>query len=309
MECTRCGRNASIEINYSKDLLCNRCFLELFEKRVRKSIRANRLLNPRDKTAVALSGGKDSAVVLSILKELHKRAPRAGLLAISIDQGVDVCGRTLDASRKICERLGVEHHVFTFREEFGLTLDELVKKTRGIENAAPVCSYCGVLRRRLLNDKARKLGVSKIATGHNLDDEIQTSMMNFIRGELDRMARMGPIVGVVRDAGFIPRIKPLRDSPEDEVLLYARLKGLEFEPSKCPYSQDALRKTIRSAIDLIEEKHPGSKFQMLKSTDRLIPIIRSSMEAGEIRKCSICGEVTSGRLCRVCQIKKELGIY
>ena len=309
MKCARCNKRAEIELKYSGEFLCGNCFIRLFEKRVRRNIRSNRLLKPTDKTAVALSGGKDSAVVLHILNDLHKRAPRSELIAISIDQGVGKFQeKSLNAAKAICKKLGVKQYVYSFEEEFGLTMDEIVERSKRLKNPAPACSYCGVLRRKLLNDKARELGITKIATGHNLDDEIQSSLMNFIRGDLDRIARMGAIVGVIKNEKFIPRIKPLRECPEEEVRIYAGLKGIEFETSRCPYSEDAFRRTIREVIDRIEERHPGSKFQILKSTDQLIPILRSETRPGEIGRCRVCGDLTSGDLCKACQIKRELGL-
>jgi uncharacterized protein (TIGR00269 family) len=309
MKCSRCKRKADIEIRYSGEFLCDSCFSELFEKRVRKNIRANDLLKPNDRTAVALSGGKDSAAVLYILDKLQKKAPKSELMAISIDQGIKgFHGKSLDSAKALCKSLGIKQYAYSFKEEFGLSMDEIIEKTKKLKNPAPACSYCGVLRRKLLNDKAKELGITKIATGHNLDDEIQSSVMNFIRGDLDRMARMGPLVGVIRDEGFVPRIKPLRECPEDEVKTYATLKGIEFEPGKCPYSEEAFRKTIREVINRIEEKHPGSKFQLLKSTDQLIPVLRSRIREGKISRCRECGDLTSGDICRFCQIKRELGL-
>ncbi len=274
--------------------------LDQFENRVRKTIRVNRLLTPTDKTAVALSGGKDSSVVLYLLKKFSRMAPRSELIAISIDPGIK--GLTLEYAKRICKELEIPQYIYSFKDEFGFTFDGIVQKLKKLENPAPACSYCGVLRRRLLNEKARELGATKIATGHNLDDEIQTGLMNFIRGDLDRMARMGAISGVIKDEKFVPRIKPLRECPENEVKLYAELRGLKFGSRRCPYSKDAFRGTIRSVIDNIEEKHPGSKFQILRSIDRLVPILRERF-SGKINRCKICGELTSEEVCKVCEIK------
>jgi len=305
--CSRCGRDAVIELRYEGKFLCERCFTRLFEKRVRRTIRINGLLKRNDKTAVALSGGKDSATTLYILKKLSDRI-KSEVIAITIEQGNnEYWKKCLEAARNICNELGVEIHEYSFKEEFGITLDEIVKMSKSIPNPAPPCTYCGVLRRRLLNDKARILGVTKIATGHNLDDEIQASLMNFIRGELNRIARMGPVVGILRDKKFIPRIKPLRECPENEVERYAEIRGLKFLGERCPYSKDAFRQTIREIINKIEENHPGSKFQILRSTDQLIQILRSGINSKEIRRCEKCNEPSSGEICKFCQIREEFG--
>lgn len=286
--------------------VCSNCFLAMMENRVRRNIRTNRLLGSSDKTAVALSGGKDSAVTLHILKVLHAKAPRSELSAITIDQGITGSEGGLKAAKALCKVLGVEHQIFSFKKEYGIGMDALMKKVKKMDNSTPACSFCGVLRRNLLNEKARELGLTKIATGHNLDDEVQSSLMNYLRGEVERISRMGPRVGVVRDPAFVPRIKPLRDCPEEEVLKYAHLRKIPFSPSRCPYSGEAFRGTVRKALDMIEERHPGTKFQLLKSTDQLIPLLREGIEVGPLTRCGTCGEIASGELCRVCQIRKEL---
>ncbi|MBU4406437.1 MAG: TIGR00269 family protein, partial [Candidatus Altiarchaeota archaeon] len=190
----------------------------------------------------------------------------------------------------------------------GFTLDDAVRKSKRLDKPAPGCSYCGVFRRKVLNDKCQELGITKIATGHNLDDEVQAAMMNFIRSDWNRVARMGPIVGVVNDIGFVPRTKPLRNCPENEVRTYAKIKGLEFYSGKCPHSGEALRGSVREAIDRIDRNHPGSKFQLLKSTDNLVGILREYKKFGGICKCKKCGDPTSAELCKACELRKLLDI-
>src|SRR3989344_3142140 len=79
-------------------------------------------------------------------------------------------------------------NIVSFNKEFGFTLDKIVKGRRP-------CSVCGVLRRSLLNTKARELGATKLVTGHNLDDEAQTIIMNQFRRNIDASSRLGPLTG------------------------------------------------------------------------------------------------------------------
>jgi uncharacterized protein (TIGR00269 family) len=310
MKCVRCNKTASIELKYSKEWLCKLCFAELFEDRVRKNIRINRLLEKTDKIAVALSGGKDSSVVLHILNYLSNKAPKSRLVAISIDQGIEgYQGEGIAKAKKLCRKLNIEHKIYSFKKEFGFTLDQIIKKSQKLERTAPACTYCGVLRRKLLNTKARELKVQKIATGHNLDDEVQASMMNYVRGDIGRMSRMGAVVGVVRDPSWVPRIKPLRPCPENEVKLYAQIKGIDFAPKRCPYSGEAFRGTIRDMLDKLEENHPGSKFQILKTTDQLVSILRErETQHIEMKRCSVCNEPTASIKCKYCEMRETLGL-
>ncbi len=306
MKCTRCGKNDSvIELKYNGERLCRECFNVFFEKRVRRTIRINRLLKADDTVVVGLSGGKDSAVVLHILKKLSERVPESSLTAVTIDEGIrGYSNEALKACKRICKKIGVENKVYSFKKEFGLTLDQMVGKEGTAD--MPACSYCGVLRRRLLNDKARELHADKLATGHNLDDEIQVGLMNYIRGDFERIARMGAEVGTLNEKKFVPRIKPLRDSPESEVVLYAKLNGLEFNVKKCPHNKTALRQTLRACLNDIDERHPGSKFQLLRSIDDLIPVMRKQYAGGKIGFCSRCSEPSSSSVCRVCEITEAV---
>lgn len=308
MKCSQCNKKAAAELKYSKQFLCKKHFNQLFEKRVRRTIRKNKLLRYDDKIAVALSGGKDSAVTLKILNELTKKVRTSSLFAITIDEGIKgYSENNIKITKKFCDELGVKHYIFSLKDEIGITMDDVVNKTKNFSNPAPPCSYCGVFRRNLLNIKSRELSSSKIATGHNLDDECQVMFMNFIRGDLSRVARMGTEVGMIKNEKFVPKIKPLRECPEDEIRMYAELNKIKINPARCPYAKYAFRETIRNCLNEIEEKHPGSKFQILKSTDELIPVIRETYKTkGAPNECKFCGELTSGEVCKFCEIIKEI---
>jgi len=305
MKCSLCSRGGVVELRYYKQSLCKRHFKELFERRVRKTIRMSRMFGPNDRIVVGLSGGKDSSVLLFLLHQIFEHNPRVEVIPVTIDEGILAVSGRLKATRKLCGMLGLEHKVYSLKERLGFTVDEAVRK---IKDGAGACSYCGVWRRRVLNDVARELSADKVAIGHNLDDEIQAAFMNLVRGDLDRMARLGPVVGVMSHERFVPRVKPLRDVPESEVLAYAKLSGILFSSFKCPYSGESFRTTVRKMLDGLEERHPGSKFQMLQSMDNLIAVMKEKVKAeGEtIRCCVSCGEPTSQEKCKTCVILEKL---
>ena len=120
-KCSRCNRNSVIELKYLGESLCRRCFVKLFDKRVRKTIRVNKLLKHNDKIGVAVSGGKDSATALYILKKLTDSVPTSEIVAVTLDPGIRGYQKTLKAARKLCRSLDVEQHVFTFKERFGFS--------------------------------------------------------------------------------------------------------------------------------------------------------------------------------------------
>jgi len=309
--CSRCRKGKTvIDLPYVNQSLCGDCFVKFFERRVQRTIRRNELLETKDKTAVALSGGKDSMAVLTILKSLSYKAPASELFAIIIDEGVPgYRDELVKRGAKYCKELGVPYHIFSFKKELGMTIMEMVKKAekKGLDMLP--CSYCGVFRRQLLNQKARELGATKIATGHNLNDECETALMNFFKGDVSRIARAGATVGVIKDKLFVPRIKPLRETPEDEVLLYTKLKKIPVIKGKCPYSRDSFRTAVNKVTLQLEEAYPGIHYQMLSSIDQLVPILKEHYDTNkwEARVCD-CGEISSQDVCKFCQMKKALGL-
>lgn len=313
-----CGRKAVYYRKYEGRHLCRNHFLESIEKRVKRTVGQNNLIQSGDKIAFALSGGTDSSTALYIMNSVL--GPRRDIeqLAITVNEGVEgYRDQTLKAAKKLCTDLGIDHHIFTFKEEFGQTLDEKVKEIRKkakqekrkTEIAEP-CTYCGVARRYILNKKAKELGATKLALGLNLDDEVQSGLMNLIRGDLYRAARGGPITNYsIRKARtknkkklFVPRIKPLREIPEKESALYARLKGFTIHRG-CPYA-GGLRIEVRNFVNQLEKNHSGVKFTLLNSFDRLLPGFRKIAEEGEqdLTICKKCGEPSSGEICKACEL-------
>ena len=251
---------------------------------------------PGDRLAVALSGGKDSTVLLHLL---HQLLPGADLVAVTVDEGIDGYREaTLHSAEANARRLGIEHHILSFPDLYGKTLDGMV---RGQQHRA--CSICGILRRKALNTLAREVGALKIATGHNLDDEAQSVLMNWLRGDRERVLRRP---GENGGPGLIPRVKPLREIPEKEVALYGILKGLFVELPECPYRHTALRGEVRGLLATLECGHPGTMRKVVEGQAGLSEKLRSlPMAARPLRACELCGDPSLGRLCQACRLLRE----
>ena len=168
------------------------------------------------------------------------------------------------------------------------------------------CSYCGVLRKKILNTTARDIGATKLVIGHNLDDESQTIMLNHFRGDVERMVRFSALSEI---DGFILRVKPLRKIPEKEVALYAYLNDLPMELTGCPYSFGALRKEVRRLINSFEVNHPGTKYSLVNGYDTMVPLIAKSLNMTDVQSCQICSEPCNDIVCQACKMleKKTIG--
>ena len=204
----------------------------------------------------------------------------------------------------------MEHVVVSFRELFGCGLDELVERSRekGTDSSGLTpCAYCGVLRRRALNSAARNLGATKLATAHNLDDETQTILLNILHGDPLRIARTKP-VSSSSDSSFVCRVKPFCEILEKETTLYAYLRKIEFQSVPCPYASTALRSDIRTMLNRMEEKHPGLKYTVYRSAEKLWSSIDTAVKIEKTKNCKRCGETTVNEICQSCKMLLSLNI-
>jgi len=296
VRCTKCSNEAVEYVRYNGSHLCHEHFLEYVERRVKKELRRQVDLDGKRKVAVALSGGKDSSVALYIICKALRGRRDIEVEAITVDEGIaGYRPKTLFKAKELTESLGVRHHFISFQEEVGRTMDDLALR---LGDKGP-CTYCGVLRRRCMNRAAKEIGADVLATGLNLDDTAQSILMNFTRGDVERLARLGPHAKV--QPGLIPRIQPLRSIPERESYLYAMLRHLPFSDDECPYAQLALRNEYRAIVDDLEDRHPGTKFAILASYDEIRPCLIMAHPPSELRTCD-CGEPTIRKKCMTCEL-------
>ena len=68
--------------------------------------------------------------------------------------------------------------------------------------------------------------------------------------------------GGVDSLHFVRRVKPYCQIPENESTFYAYLSGFDLQCTPCPYSTEAMRNDIRSFLNKMELKRPGTKFSV-----------------------------------------------
>ncbi len=260
-----------------------------------------------DHLAVAVSGGKDSLSILHILAKLQKYRPKTTLTAVIVDEGIKgYRDEALGIAEENCKKLEVPLHTVSFKDLYGFTLDELIQKTR--RKAQPeltACAYCGVLRRRAINTGARQVKATKIATGHTLDDEAQTVLMNIMRGDIARLSKEKPMTSEVHPL-FVQKIKPFCEIPENESALYAYIKKIEFQDTPCPYASEALRNDIRGMLNHMEQKHAGTKFTVFRAIEKMRPALEETAKKEAFKTCSECGEPSALDLCKTCEMLRHV---
>ena len=305
MKCSKCGNPKVIyKQEQSGLILCKECFIESIEKKVIKTIRKERLLDKGDKVLVALSGGKDSVTTLEILNSFREMNI-IDICAVTVDEGIANYRQDgVDIARRHAERLGIEHKVVSLKKDYGITLDEIMQRP----NHKGSCTYCGVFRRTIINKAAREMGATKIATGHNLDDEVQAIMMNYLEGNTDNLTKLGAKTESEAEE-FTVKIKPLREIPEREIGIYVVAKELEVHFDSCPYAMQSFRGEVSELINQLNEKHPTIKYSTLRGYEKIKAAIKDEMKKEYAHgRCKRCGEPSSNDLCKACSFLEELGV-
>ena len=298
--CTLCSEPPVIRLLLPDRHLCAAHLIADVEERADRTIHERELIKPHDRIAVAFSGGKDSTALLVILSRLLSAWEDVSLVAITVDEGIaGYRDDTIRAAEEVTKKLRIEHVCVSFKDIIGDDLDTLLV---GRETRA--CSVCGILRRKALSVAAYKAGATKIATGHNLDDEAQSVLMNTLRGDLPRLVRTSDADS--HDC-FIPRIKPLAGISEKEIAAYLFVQDMFPFLPECPYTRHALRLEVRTMLSAMEQKHPGTMRNLIQSKKAIEKYVDWHAISEPLHRCRQCGDPCSGELCQVCMLRKSLG--
>ena len=331
MECDKCGTDAIHHAAYSGVHLCGHHLRESVEKRVKRRIREDGLLDPDatpddpDRWVIGLSGGKDSVALTQILDDVLGRDPRVEMLALTIHEGIEgYRDASVDACVELADDLSIRHELVSYEEELDVRMDDVVEDDP--EDMA-ACAYCGVFRRDLLENYATEFDADKLLTGHNLDDEAQTAMMNFLEGDVRQVAKhfdasLGPFDERAETDAFVPRAKPLRDVPEKEIALYCHVRDLPTHMAECPHAEEAYRGEIRSTIHELEANHPGARHSIMAGYEELSALAADAYRGGGevddesadgddagaagLGECERCGSQTSRDVCRKCRLLESI---
>ncbi len=254
------------------------------------------LIKPHDRIAVGLSGGKDSVLTLHLLVELMEEL-NFELIAVSIDEGVSGYRREgIDAARVNAAKLGIELVEGSFKKEYGFTLDQVSDLYQS------ACIPCGVFRRQLLNKISNELCADKLATGHNLDDEIQSFLMSFAKADFRRFSKFGPKLDRIHP-DLVPRIKPLWKIPEKDVGMWAVMNGVDVHFAECPYSHTSLRAKVKNYLNKVEGRRQGTKLSILESFSQSFKFEKKEINIGQ---CRLCSAPSSLNICKACEMVEDI---
>ena len=263
------------------------------EKEVAKAIKKYDLISDGDKVVVALSGGKDSTSVLYILKKLGYDVEGL-MIDLHLGRWSDIHKENMT---KFCKENDVPLTIVDLKEVLGqgiCFIKAVLKKQKNLTG----CTVCGIIKRWILNKWAKKMGADKIVTGHNLDDEAQNVLMNFLKGNILLGINSSPATGGKSVAGFAQRVKPLFFIPEDEIRVYAKKKKFDILYDKCPCSFETYRADTRDWLDNISN---DEKTAIVENFQKLVHKLRKD-NVTELKICKKCGEPSRSDTCNYCKI-------
>jgi cytoplasmic tRNA 2-thiolation protein 1 len=299
MKCDYCENSAVYTRKYSGQKLCSKCFSNSIVRKTAKTISKHKMIKNDELVAVAVSGGKDSLALLKIIHEMSS-SHNFRIKAITIDEGIPgYRNEALEIVEKFCGELNVEHKVYSYKDLFELTLDEALNMRENEKTSS--CSICGTLRRRAIDYAAKDIGADVIATGHNLDDTLQTFVINMLSGDTNKIGWMDPDTS----SNSLRKIKPFCEIYESEIVFYAFTNDIPFQSEPCPHMNEGIRTEIREFLNSLEKQHSGIKNNLYQSILRVSSIVKET-NYKEKTVCKKCGNNCTGEVCSVCSMVLKL---
>ena len=221
-------------------------------KSVGKAIMDYNMITAGDKILVAVSGGKDSLTLLRVLNDRRKFVPiKYDLLAVHVDMGYP-CQHPKTLAEYF-KSMDIDYHI------------EKIDILKGKSRKEISCFWCSWNRRKALFETAVRLGCTKVALGHHMDDIIETVLLNlFFRGEISAMCPKQELF-----KGKITIIRPLAYVEEDLIRKFA--KDLDFPHHKCacPNSLTSKRTKVEQIIKDLGKISPDIKKNIFRSVKRV----------------------------------------
>ncbi len=233
------------------------------QKRLRRNvgnaIKDYNMIEEGDVVMACISGGKDSFAMLDILLNLKKAAPiHFDVIAVNLDQKQP--GFPEHILPEYFETLDIPYYIID-KDTYSVVKEK-------VPEGKTTCGLCSRLRRGTLYSFAEKIGATKIALGHHLDDIVETLFLNMFYGA--RMKAMPPKLR--SDDGRNVVIRPLTYAREKDLMQYAEHKEFPIIPCNLCGSQENLqRQNIKAMLVEWDKKTPGRVENIFKSIQNVSP--------------------------------------
>lgn len=214
----------------------------------RKAVDEFNLIEPGDKIAVGVSGGKDSLAMLYALHGLMRFYPNPFTIeVITVDLGhPDFESQKI---KELCDSLSLP---------FTLVKTEIAQIIFDERKESNPCSLCAKMRKGALNETAKKLGCNKVAYAHHKDDVVETMLLSLIFE--GRFHTFSPKTYL--DRMDLTVIRPLLYVNEADVIGFKNKYALPVEKSPCPVDGYTKRQYAKDLLSDLTKENPGTKERM-----------------------------------------------
>ncbi|WP_462175488.1 tRNA 2-thiocytidine(32) synthetase TtcA [Pseudoalteromonas gelatinilytica] len=233
------------------------------QKRLRRhvgtAITDYNMIEDGDVVMACISGGKDSFAMLDILLNLQKAAPiKFEVIAVNLDQKQP--GFPEHILPDYFETLNIPYYIVD-KDTYSVVKEK-------VPEGKTTCGLCSRLRRGTLYSFAEKIGATKLALGHHMDDIVETMFLNMFHGS--RLKAMPPKLRSDDERNVV--IRPLSYCREKDLIKYAEHKDFPIIPCNLCGSQENLqRQSIKAMLTEWDKKTPGRVESIFKSLQNVSP--------------------------------------
>lgn len=228
--------------------------IEYVKNHVAKAIGEYQMIDQNDRVLVALSGGKDSLVLLEVLSALKKYK--------FLDFELEALHINVEDVAYEAERLTLQHFTDNISVKLHVKNINANIEERGKKSPCFVCSWH---RRKALFSYAVGHGFNKLAFGHHMDDAVETLLINMayhanissLPGKLDMFN------------GTLQAIRPLILLTDKDTTEFARIRDYPKLKVACPYEDKTFRQLAKELIRQLETLHPKAKKNLFKSLSNI----------------------------------------
>ncbi len=223
-----------------------------------RAIDTYKLIEPNDKIAVCISGGKDSMLLAKCMQELQKHGDfpfELEFIAMNPGYNEENLNRLIENAKL----LNIPLHIFNTN----------IFNVVSIQEESP-CYLCARMRRGHLYAEAKKLGCNKIALGHHFNDVIETTLMSILYG-----AEFKTMMPKLHSENFegMELIRPLYLVREDAIIAWTNYNDLHFLRCACKFTDDiennldsSKRQEVKDLIRNLKKVYDNIDINIFRST-------------------------------------------
>jgi tRNA(Ile)-lysidine synthase TilS/MesJ len=254
MGCSKCGKPAIINQDYSGLHLCKQHFREDLLHKAKKTVRQHNWLIPGDHFVVALSGGPVSCALINFMQLILGERKDVSLTALTIGNSGSVI---TEKARSITSTSGITWDLISQNDE-NIADPERCVPIKAI-NKSPFQSH--LLVERQISAIAEQSGFNSLVMGYSLEDHAEWTLWNIISGNAPKMLQ--------EKLHCVRIIRPFMHIPEKELILYTRLfLGENYVTTECREESHAID-PIREILTRFGYGHPGVPYALVNIGEQI----------------------------------------